>query len=119
LLGSRGAITIKRKIMPRNKYKNLEKRKAYLKEYNKVYTAARRKINKEFIKNSKDKPCMDCGIKYPYYVMDFDHRKDKKFNIGRAREHNINKVKEEITKCDVVCANCHRERTYRKDYYGE
>ena len=47
--------------------------------------------------------------------MDFDHReaKDKKFVISKSDSiGSLKKVKAEIAKCDVVCANCHRETTY-------
>jgi len=62
----------------------------------------------------KDVPCMDCGNKYPPCVMDFDHRnpKEKKFNIATGTHRSLRLVQEEIDKCDVVCANCHRIRTY-------
>lgn len=45
--------------------------------------------------------------------MDFDHREDKKFNIAQlSKIASVEKLKEEIAKCDVVCANCHRIRTH-------
>ncbi len=66
------------------------------------------------IMDIKDVPCMDCGEKYPSYVMDFDHRdkSEKLFNIGQGRCRGIDSVHAEIAKCDIVCSNCHRERTY-------
>lgn len=63
----------------------------------------------------KDKPCADCGIVYPHYVMDFDHRnpEDKVANVSTLiRQKNMAKTLEEIAKCDLVCANCHRIRTH-------
>jgi len=65
--------------------------------------------------DSKNRPCADCGVRYPYYVMDFDHvRGGKRFNVseGAASQVTVENLLEEIAKCDVVCANCHRERTY-------
>lgn len=61
---------------------------------------------------AKDKPCQDCGVKYPPCVMDFDHRPGevKLFLVSR-RWCGKQKVADEIAKCDVVCANCHRLRT--------
>ncbi len=65
----------------------------------------------------KDKPCCDCGIKYPPHVMDFDHR-DSDIKIGSISwlafhdTANLEKIILEIEKCDLVCANCHRMRTY-------
>lgn len=67
------------------------------------------------INEAKNKPCSDCGIKYPSYVMQFDHREPKKkvFTIGPDfSSYGRNAILKEIEKCDVVCANCHAERTY-------
>lgn len=69
----------------------------------------------EFVKQAKSVPCKDCGVSYPYYVMDFDHRNssEKKFSLSKYNQiGNLEKIKAEIAKCDVVCANCHRERTF-------
>lgn len=54
-------------------------------------------------------------MQYPVFVMDFDHRDParKRFNIANTfRTWAIAQVVAEIQKCDVVCANCHRMRTY-------
>lgn len=72
---------------------------------------------RRLIKKAKDKPCADCGNSYPYYVMDFDHvRGEKKFNLSVAARHykSFQTLQEEIDKCEVVCANCHRERTFSR-----
>ena len=64
---------------------------------------------------AKEVPCMDCGVQYPLCATDFDHvRGEKLFDLGNARGRAIQKVKDEIAKCDVVCANCHRIRTYKR-----
>lgn len=58
--------------------------------------------------------CLDCEIVYPYYIFDFDHVRGKKtFNISEAgsRGVSMSRLREELDKCDLVCANCHRERT--------
>ncbi len=62
--------------------------------------------------------CSDCGFlgkDYPE-VLDFDHLRDKKFNISEFKHHTsgFSKVKEEIEKCELVCANCHRIRTVKR-----
>lgn len=71
----------------------------------------------------KDEPCADCGEEYPPYVMDFDHvNGDKEFAISQAIAPNIpaERIEEEVAKCEVVCANCHRIRTHsrREDSYA-
>jgi hypothetical protein len=75
---------------------------------------AARTLIHELIRESKNKPCADCGGEFPYYVMDFDHRDPKKktFNVGMFAGRTLAAVRKEIEKCDVVCANCHRERTH-------
>jgi len=74
-----------------------------------------RKRNIKLINEAKDKPCMDCGIKYPSYVMDFDHRdrNSKIASISDMKYFSTNRLIAEIAKCDVVCSNCHRIRTFK------
>ena len=71
---------------------------------------------REFVQRIKSRPCADCGIQYPYYVMDFDHREGeiKKYQLNRIDRMTVRTILHEIAKCDVVCANCHRERTYQR-----
>lgn len=89
-----------------------EHKDAYLKR-----NARFRLRNSEIIREHKSKPCADCGIQYPYYVMDFDHRDGevKLVNLGNARSMTRPQILKEIAKCDVVCSNCHRERTYQRE----
>lgn len=69
----------------------------------------------KFVSEQKIKPCVDC--KFVPLVpdqMDFDHVRGTKItDIARlvARGVSIKKIQEEIDKCDLVCANCHRLRT--------
>jgi hypothetical protein len=56
-------------------------------------------------------PCIDCGQNDPV-VLEFDHLRDKAFNIGAAlSRRNWQTILDEMAKCEVVCANCHRRRT--------
>ena len=75
----------------------------------------RRKRARELVIKAKDKPCLDCGIKYPSYVMDFDHKGKKNFNISVSASQcrSLSSIQKEIDKCEVVCANCHRMRTFK------
>jgi len=60
-------------------------------------------------------PCMDCGGRYPHFCMDFDHRdpETKLFNVSvLAHRGGKQKLLDEMAKCDLVCANCHRIRTF-------
>lgn len=72
--------------------------------------------NERIIRRAKDVPCADCGQRFAPSQMDFDHvRGIKEFNIGDAkRKVGSERLEAEITKCDVVCAVCHRIRTPRR-----
>lgn len=67
--------------------------------------------------NLRDVPCQDCGRWLPPCAMDFDHRDPAtKLQavtrmIGRA---GIGRILAEVAKCDIVCANCHRLRTFER-----
>ena len=75
----------------------------------------RAKHNAELRASFKARRCADCGIQYPSYVMQFDHvRGTKEFTISERTDMREARVISEIAKCDVVCANCHSERTYTR-----
>lgn len=58
-------------------------------------------------------PCMDCHTLYPFFVMDFDHvRGEKKCAVSVCK--TVTAALAEIAKCDIVCANCHRKRTFQR-----
>jgi hypothetical protein len=59
-------------------------------------------------------PCTDCGERDPV-VLEFDHLSGKLFAIGQALPYRSwQSILDEIAKCEVVCANCHRRRTARR-----
>jgi|AntAceMinimDraft_5_1070358.scaffolds.fasta_scaffold03066_12 hypothetical protein len=66
--------------------------------------------------------CFDCKNRYPHYVLEFDHKPE--FNkidvVYRVlRNYGPEAAWNEVAKCDVVCANCHKIRTYdREQEYG-
>lgn len=77
----------------------------------------RKKLVRDMVKGGKSIKCMDCGKEYPWYVMDYDHvRGIKKFNLSVAasKYRKLDSIIEEMAKCDIVCSNCHRERTFNR-----
>jgi hypothetical protein len=84
----------------------------------KASRAAQGERVRRLIAAAKAVPCQDCGQRYPPYVMEFDHLdpSTKSFNISDVRynAHSLRRIKVEIAKCEVVCANCHRERTHKR-----
>lgn len=79
-----------------------------------IFSAERGK----FIDTLKARPCMDCGGSFPPECMDFDHRVEevKNYSISRMRTSSEKSILEEMTKCDLVCANCHRIRTKKRQW---
>lgn len=74
---------------------------------------------RKLIREAKNKPCVDCGERYPYYVMEFDHVRGTKLgNITFSVCNTANRLKAEIAKCDLVCANCHKVRTHERRKRG-
>ena len=65
-----------------------------------------------FINQLKDRPCMDCGGRFPPECMDFDHvRGVKNFGVSSRATSPKSLILTEIAKCDLICSNCHRIRT--------
>jgi hypothetical protein len=76
------------------------------------------KVNAQFlIDYLKEHPCVDCG-EDDIVVLEFDHQQDKLATVSEiSREgYSLKKLRAEISKCEVVCANCHRRRTAKQ--YG-
>lgn len=67
--------------------------------------------------------CFDCGKKYPHYILEFDHIDGSKKidNVYRVfKKYGEDKAWTEARKCQVVCANCHKARTFiREERLGE
>jgi hypothetical protein len=62
----------------------------------------------------REHPCVDCGESDPI-VLEFDHLRDKSFGIGEGfRDRAWQSILDEMAKCEVVCANCHRRRTAKR-----
>lgn len=71
---------------------------------------SRQKIQKALNEAKDGVPCRDCGQTFPNVCMDFDHVKGTKLcNVGQAK--TFRQLYDEIAKCELVCANCHRIRT--------
>jgi hypothetical protein len=61
----------------------------------------------------QNQSCVDCGLS-DWRVLEFDHRDPslKRMEVtNMIWRHSWEKMKEEMSKCDVRCANCHRIRT--------
>lgn len=101
-----------------------EERKAELVEYRRNYNEQKRSVKQErdrqrrletkaAIDALKAAPCADCARCFPPVAMDFDHVGGKTRSIATmvASAYKLDLILEEIKKCEIVCACCHRLRT--------
>src|SRR5918911_1564647 len=95
-----------------------EKNKALYMAKNRRNKARQRRRLQAILLAAKQQPCQDCGGTFHPWVMEFDHREGsvKLAAVGNlvGRGCTDERLRAEINKCDVVCANCHRMRTYNR-----
>ncbi len=107
-------------------YKDPKKQKAALARYfqenkgriRKSQNLKRNLLRRRIQEVKEQTPCKDCGETFPHYVMDFDHLPgtEKLFNITKVSAcPSMEALEKEIAKCEVVCANCHRHRTFMRN----
>jgi len=107
-------------------YSDKKNQKEYHKNWykrNKDRILAKSKINNkiyinrniEYVKEYKLKlGCARCGYNNHHSALDFHHLGDKEHNICKLVRTpiSIKTINEEIAKCIVLCANCHRIEHY-------
>ncbi len=90
--------------------KNKERLSEKVKKRNRITRNTCRQYAVGFL---KEHPCCCCG-ESDIVVLDFDHINggEKENNISKLIiAGNLSKLKEEILKCQILCANCHRRKT--------
>ena len=104
-----------------------ERRRNYAREYRRQERStpegrarelARAAPKIELLREARSKPCTDCGREdLPWKVMELDHARGKKsfpLTANSARWVNIDRLRDEIAKCDPRCPNCHRLRHHNE-----
>jgi hypothetical protein len=90
-------------------YRNNDKKRQWYRDHYQRHRA--------YLISLREKPCVDCNQTYPWYVMEFDHvpeRGPKLFDIAAKSRPGKKTLEDELAKCDVICANCHKVRTYNR-----
>jgi hypothetical protein len=81
-------------------------------EYLKKAVTERRKKLKVMAREYKGGKCMICGYDKCADALDFHHRDSEQKDFGLSAKgitRSWEKIKQEIDKCILICANCHRE----------
>jgi hypothetical protein len=96
-------------------------RQRHLESVKKQNSKRRIEIRKKLQDLRSETPCEDCKERYPFYVMQFDHvRGEKLMDLSRvaSNQWSDQKLQREIDKCEIVCANCHAQRTWERSQDG-
>ena len=83
-----------------NKQQNIEAARAYVWDYLLAH------------------PCIECGEADPA-VLEFDHvRGEKRSEVTKLMRdgYTLKIIQAEIEKCVVLCANCHKRKTYKDSW---
>lgn len=75
----------------------------------KHYKQARQKAIKKALVKALGGKCQKCNNEFPLCVYDFHHLEEKSIDPSYAiASRSIEQIAEEISKCILLCANCHR-----------
>ena len=102
------ALTTPNKVYRRHKCRNC---------YRATKNILRKKIRDWLKEYKKEYKCSSCGIN-DYRVLEFHHidKKVKDFAISSAYNNmGLEQIKQEINKCAILCANCHRITHYEEN----
>lgn len=79
--------------------------------------AARYQRLRAIVLDAKKPGCLDCKVEFRPWVLQFDHvRGQKLFDVSSlcGQLPSERRLRAEIAKCEVVCANCHADRTHHR-----
>lgn len=107
--------TCTRQLVKKHYLNNKSKYKEKAKVNNRTYVLRNRTFIAEYLLKH---PCVDCK-EDDIRVLDFDHLRDKKANIAKLIRNStsIQTLEQEIDKCEVRCANCHRRKSSKQFGY--
>lgn len=95
-----------------------DNKQSYLDKANKRNAEVKIKHREIIMEHLRANPCVDCGND-DTEVLQFDHRDrlTKTAEVSRLTTGSTKRLLDEISKCDIRCANCHVKRTRRQMGY--
>jgi len=89
-------------------------------KWNSFSTKTKRKYKRRafFAKDKISKGCQECGYNDRAVSLDYHHTnsENKEMSVAEriTRGHSKKNIREEVEKCRVLCANCHRANSFNK-----
>lgn len=82
----------------------------------------RARVNRDALAKLKTElGCIDCGYNLDARALEFDHKDNTGIpNTGKQRSvaslcyASWKRIMEEVSKCEIVCCNCHAIRTFKR-----
>lgn len=102
--------------LPNFQFKNHKQFRQWYNEQKRKVISYRKQIRIKYAQNYKRKHfCQSCGQK-DFRVLTFHHKnaKDKKFSLCESRGYSLTLIKQQISKCDILCQNCHNALHYKQ-----
>jgi hypothetical protein len=93
----------------------LQNKDKYIEKANKWNTKQKEVISKYLFAKLSKSQCLDCG-ENDIIVLEFDHINNKKIGIAEMykNSYSLRAIEEELNKCEIRCANCHRRKTAKE-----
>lgn len=87
--------------------------------YDSSYWAKQYKIRKLKAIEYKGGKCIKCGYSECIAALEFHHRDptEKEVQWNQLRKRSWCKIIKELDKCDLLCANCHREEHFDNELW--
>ena len=84
-------------------------------ERTKKFQQARRQFLNEYKLNLG---CSVCGYREHAAALHFNHVSGiKKFNLSQDAKRKLSDILKEMTKCEILCANCHAIHTFENKHF--
>jgi len=95
-------------------------------EHHHIETPTRHQNNKKiYLEFTGEKNCSECGYDECNSALHFHHKENKSFQISSLNKkiESINNLSEliieELSKCEILCSNCHSLRHTDIEFYNE
>lgn len=104
-------LIVKKIVQPEKSIPVIESEPEKRKKRQKIKRDISTEQAKDLILEKKKAGCSNCGYNRYTGALEFHHidPSTKSFAVGKGAGKNLNEILEELSKCVLLCSNCHRE----------